>query len=247
MLKGSNPDRCLPNLAFATRQYLFRHLRDTVSHATDISAKVDTSQFSGGGIITVTCNRNGNNNMLLSTYSNGLQFDGPRVGDTDPVYISGALLGANNGSAGMNGDVCEMLVYNHVLSSTDKQTVETYLANKYGLTVNEETPPTVSITSPANNAKYTAPASVTITATATANAGTISKVEFYNGGTLLGTTTTSPYSYTWTSVAAGNYTLIAQAYDSAGAETLSTPVNITVQCATPTFSPAAGSYSPRNR
>ena len=75
---------------------------------------------------------------------------------------------------------------------------------------------------------YTAPATVTITATATANAGTISKVAFYNGTTLLGTTTSSPYSYTWTNVAAGNYTLIAQAYDSAGAETLSTPVNITV-------------------
>ena len=55
-------------------------------------------KFPNGGIVTVTCNRNANNNILLSTYSNGLQFDGPRVGDTNPIYISGALLGANNGS-----------------------------------------------------------------------------------------------------------------------------------------------------
>ena len=77
-----------------------------------------------------------------------------------PSEISGSVLAANNHRSFFNGDVCEMLVYNHVLTSTDKQTVETYLAGKYGLTVNEEQPPTVSITAPANNAQYTAPATV---------------------------------------------------------------------------------------
>ena len=204
---------------------------------------MDISKIPSGGIVTVTGNRNANNNLLLSTYSNGLQFDGPRVGDTNTIYISGSVLGTNNLFTYFNGDVCELLIYNHSLTSADKQTVETYLAGKYGLTVNEEQPPAVSITAPANNAQYTAPATVTITATATASAGSISEVAFYNGTTLLDTTSSSPYSYNWTNVAAGNYTLIAQAYDSAGAETLSTPVSITVNsstCATPTFNPADG-------
>ncbi|MNE77862.1 Chitodextrinase precursor [compost metagenome] len=63
--------------------------------------------------------------------------------------------------------------------------------------------PTVSISSPANGASFTAPASITINATAADADGTISKVEFYNGATLLGTDTSSPYSYSWTGVAAG--------------------------------------------
>ena len=89
-------------------------------------------------------------------------------------------------------------------------------------------PPTVSITSPANGATFTAPASVTINATASDSDGTVSKVDFYQGATLLGTDTTSPYSYAWTSVAAGSYSLIAKATDNLGAVTTSTAVGITV-------------------
>ena len=41
---------------------------------------------------------------------------------------------------------------------------------------------------------------------------TITKVEFYQGGTLLGTVSTSPYNFTWNSVAAGAYALTVKAY-----------------------------------
>ena len=89
-------------------------------------------------------------------------------------------------------------------------------------------PPTVSITAPANNASYTAPASVTITATAADADGTVSSVQFYNGTTLLGTSTTAPYSFTWTNVAAGTYSITAKATDNSGAVTTSAAVSITV-------------------
>lgn len=90
------------------------------------------------------------------------------------------------------------------------------------------TPPTVSITAPAANASFTAPASVNMQANAADADGTVSQVAFYNGSTLLGTDATSPYSYSWTNVAAGAYTLIARATDNAGAVTTSAAVNITV-------------------
>ncbi|MBM3757086.1 MAG: hypothetical protein FJW38_24265 [Acidobacteria bacterium] len=64
-------------------------------------------------------------------------------------------------------------------------------------TVGAPVAPTVSISSPVNNASFTAPASVTIDATAATTQGTITQVEFYNGATLLGTDTTSPYSFAW--------------------------------------------------
>ena len=140
-----------------------------------------------------------------------------------------------------NGDIAEIVVYNHVLSTADFNTLNTALSSKYAL-VNA---PTATLTAPINGAQYSAPASVTLTATAGVSGGTISKVEFYNGYTLLGTAGSSPYSYTWTNVAAGNYTLTAIAYSNNNLTAPSNSSSITVNtgsCATPTFNPVAGTY-----
>ena len=91
------------------------------------------------------------------------------------------------------------------------------------------TGPTVSITAPTTNVSYVAPASsISLTATATTTTGSISKVEFYNGTTLLGTATTSPYKYSWTNVAAGTYTITAVATDNSSNKTTSSAVVINV-------------------
>ncbi len=102
-------------------------------------------------------------------------------------------------------------------------------------------PPIVSLTAPANGAKFTAPATVVLNASASDSDGTISKVEFYNGTTVLNTDTTSPYSYTWASVPAGTYTVTAKAYDNAGASVSSTGATITV--ANSTGNGLVGAYS----
>ena len=99
--------------------------------------------------------------------------------------------------------------------------------------------PTVSITSPANGASFSAPATITIGATAADADGSVSQVDFYRGTTLLGTDFTSPYSYTWSSVAAGNYSLTAKATDNAGGTQTSTAVSITV---TGTAGPTTASF-----
>ncbi|HEX8000312.1 MAG TPA: DNRLRE domain-containing protein [Pyrinomonadaceae bacterium] len=88
--------------------------------------------------------------------------------------------------------------------------------------------PVVSLTSPANGATYTAPASVTVSATASDSDGTISKVDFYAGTDLIGTSTASPYQTTWSNVAAGSYNLVAVATDNSGATTTSGVANVTV-------------------
>ncbi|MCA1628230.1 MAG: fibronectin type III domain-containing protein, partial [Acidobacteria bacterium] len=59
------------------------------------------------------------------------------------------------------------------------------------------------------------------------------KVEFFQGSAKLGEDTSAPYSYTWSNVAAGNYTLTARATDSGGAATTSSAVDITVSPAPP--------------
>jgi Concanavalin A-like lectin/glucanases superfamily/Bacterial Ig domain/Secretion system C-terminal sorting domain/Kazal-type serine protease inhibitor domain/Pregnancy-associated plasma protein-A/SprB repeat len=91
------------------------------------------------------------------------------------------------------------------------------------------TPPLVFITSPtSNNAAYIAPATITINATATDTDGSINRVEFYSGSTLLGTDNTAPYQFTWQNVAAGTYTLTARAIDNLGALTSSPSIIILV-------------------
>ena len=98
----------------------------------------------------------------------------------------------------------------------------------YGTSGTPNLSPTVSITSPVNNASFSAPSTVTIAATAADADGTVSKVEFYNGTNLLGTSTSAPYNYTWTGVIAGTYSLTAKATDNLGATTTSSIVSITV-------------------
>jgi chitinase len=102
-------------------------------------------------------------------------------------------------------------------------------------------PPSVSLTSPANGATYTAPASIPITASASDPQNQLTKVEFYNGPTLLGSAAAAPYSYTWGSVGAGTYSLTAMAYDAAGLKTQSAAVSLTVS--SPTSPPTGVSFT----
>jgi fibronectin type 3 domain-containing protein/O-glycosyl hydrolase len=88
--------------------------------------------------------------------------------------------------------------------------------------------PSVSLTAPTNGATFTAPATVDLAATAADSDGTVTKVDFYDGSTLLGTSTSAPYAYSWANVPAGPHTLSAKATDNAGATTTSAPVAITV-------------------
>jgi endoglucanase len=77
--------------------------------------------------------------------------------------------------------------------------------------------PTVSLTSPAPNAIFDSAASVTLSATAASTSGgTITKVEFDDGATALGTVTASPFTVSAT-VASGVHVITARAFDSNGA------------------------------
>ncbi|MBM4073659.1 MAG: hypothetical protein FJ271_32770, partial [Planctomycetes bacterium] len=87
----------------------------------------------------------------------------------------------------------------------------------------------IRISSPANGATFTAPASITIE-TALVNFTPV-KVEFFEGSNKLGEDTTSPFSFAWTSVGAGSYTVTAKATDASSATLLSSPVGLIVNAA----------------
>ena len=101
--------------------------------------------------------------------------------------------------------------------------------------------PSISLTAPANNASYTAPASINITANASDADGSVAKVEFYNGGALIGTDNSSPYAFSWTNVAAGTYSITAKATDNLGLSTTTAAISVKVNPVAVTQSPYKGS------
>src|SRR4029079_16877206 len=88
--------------------------------------------------------------------------------------------------------------------------------------------PTVSMTSPSDGATAVAPASISLAASAADSDGSVTKVDFFANGALLGTATAAPYGLTVTGVATGTYTLTAVATDDDGATATSSPVSLTV-------------------
>lgn len=94
--------------------------------------------------------------------------------------------------------------------------------------------PTVQLTAPSDGASFTEPASITLTADATDSDGTVTRVDFLAGATLLGAATNAPFTIHWTGVPAGSYLLRALATDNTGLTTTSAPVNVTVSTSTGT-------------
>lgn len=92
----------------------------------------------------------------------------------------------------------------------------------------QNTAPTVALIAPANNTVYNAPATIKFKAVAADTDGTISKVEFYRGNTLLGQDLSAPYAYTWANAGAGIYSITAKAYDNLNAVTTSSAIQVTV-------------------
>ncbi len=181
----------------------------------------------------------------------------PTVAITAPannaVYVAAATIAIAASASASGGSVTKVEFYRDgVLLYTDTSSPYTYTwssvaAGTYKLSakaydnagssttsslvtvqVKTNVAPTAKLTAPVNNSKFTAPATINLTATATDTDGTVAKVEFYSGTTKLATATKAPYTHAWTNVAAGTYVLLVKATDDKGAVTTSTAVNVTV-------------------
>lgn len=162
------------------------------------------------------------------------------------VYVDGNLVGTggtattNYGASGyafniggggiwdasgnwFNGWLDEVALYDKVLSAAEVR--RHYLL---GLAL-----PIITLTSPANNAAYTATANIPLSASVTANGHTITNVQFFNNTTLLSDDATAPYGYTWTGVGAGATSLTAVVNYDTGSVT-SSVANVTITNPAPT-------------
>ncbi|MBC8368192.1 family 16 glycosylhydrolase [bacterium] len=76
--------------------------------------------------------------------------------------------------------------------------------------------PTIAITAPLEG-DYPPAGDILISATASDADGSVTKVEFFDGSNYLGEDDSEPYSFLWTSVPDGCYSLVAKATDDGGA------------------------------
>src|SRR5207248_36068 len=115
---------------------------------------------------------------------------------------------------------------------------QTGTSSAVNITVN----PWVALTAPANGSTFTPGSTIALSATATAPSGySISKVEFFEGATLVGTSTAAPYSVSLTNVAAGSHSYTAKATDNRGGVTTSSAVSVSVD-----VSPSVSITAPAN-
>ena len=90
------------------------------------------------------------------------------------------------------------------------------------------TPPTISITSPANGDTFLPGTNITFEITASSTNGPIEAVQLVQNSTSLAVLTNAPYNFVWSNVPEGYYSLYASATDSVGAVGASSAVNISV-------------------
>jgi hypothetical protein len=98
----------------------------------------------------------------------------------------------------------------------------------FGLLSQTQPAPTIALTSPPDGASYTVPANINLAASVTANGHSITKVQFYNGTSLLAEDLAAPYTFTWRNVATGSYSLTARLVYDSGSTLDSAAANVTV-------------------
>jgi hypothetical protein len=88
--------------------------------------------------------------------------------------------------------------------------------------------PAVILTSPSAGTLFMSPTNVTLTATASDAYGAVSNVIFFANGLPLGTSSISPYTFTWSNAPVGVHLLRARAMDNEGATNISAFVPIEI-------------------
>lgn len=188
---------------------------DTIPPTVSITAPANNATVSG----TTTISATAADNVAVA----GVQFrlDGVNLGTEDTTAPYSFSWNASTATVGL-----------HTLTAVARDTSNNTTTST-AVTVNvaapaDTTPPTVSITAPANNA--TVSGTTTISATAADNVA-VAGVQFWLDGVNLGTEdTTAPYSFSWNTVGTtnGSHTLSAVARDAAGNATVAANVAVTV-------------------
>ncbi|MCI0347851.1 MAG: Ig-like domain-containing protein, partial [Acidobacteriales bacterium] len=208
-----------------------------LGNGTTFRTLTSTTVATAAQFYHVACVWNGTN---LQVYVNGVQDASVAQNLTPAANTAPVTIGQFGGSSdNLAGIVDEVRIYSRALSAAE---VAADMNNPVGIA--DTTPPTVSLTTPAEGTIVSG--SVPVSASASDNIG-VAGVQFLLDGAALGAEdTSSPYSISWnsTGVANGAHTLAARARDAAGNQTTSTVVNVTTSNITDTTPPAVSMTAP---
>ena len=215
------------------------------------STPFDPASFTSPSIVTVAASDSADNRASFSNYGvTAVDLAAPGVSIVSSIvsgygtksgtsmaapHVAGAaaLLAASN--PGLNVASLKSLI----MSSVDRLPQWTGVVASGGrlnlftatLDAGGDIAPTANLTAPTNGTRFTAPATMTLSAAASDADGTVAKVDFYANGVKIGSDTTSPFSISWTNALAGTYSLSAVATDNRSFTGTSAPVGITVETA----------------
>ena len=154
---------------------------------------------------------------------------GSTVSATDAGWNGGIATGTTNTSVGMQGTWTRSTAGSAPPSPFPQPTDFTLNGVRCtGSTNTFNVPPTVSLTTPSAGQTFATTAAINFAATASDADGSVVRVDFLNGASVIGSDTTPPYTFAWTNVAAGDYMVSARAVDNAAATTSTTPIAISV-------------------
>jgi hypothetical protein len=205
---------------------------DNVGNQTSSAPVVVTVGSGGAPTISMTSPANGSSIAL----GGGLQIN-TTANDSDgtiaqvQIYANGILIPHGTlTTAPYNLNWVPGAAGNYALTAiaTDN-TGNTTATPPVNVSVTSSSAPGIVISSPGIGAAYGVGTSVPFTATVTAAAGTsISQVQFYVDGILIGSDLLAPYAMNWVPPAAGTYILTASATNSAAITAVSAPVTLTI-------------------
>ncbi|MCK5206980.1 MAG: hypothetical protein KAQ79_03140, partial [Cyclobacteriaceae bacterium] len=159
------------------------------------------------------------NNAISSGYFSRVHASGSIAFKADDVHAGGIPYFSSH-PVGSLAEWDSVKKYNIDGVSTDKPDV--------ALFVKDADMSTFSIKYPVTGANFNEGETITIKANIGDSDSSITKVEFYRNGKLIGEDTSSPYTYSMSGVTEGNYALTAKVFDN-GISKISAPVHVTVE------------------
>ncbi len=198
--------------------------------STLVSVTVSSQTQSSSPVVTITSPASGNSytagsNVTVTTTAS--ETNGTIA--TISLYNGSGLLLGTSTSSPYNFVDSNMAAggYSFYAVATDVNGVST-TSSTVAITITSATSPVVSIASPSNGSTYVQGSTFTITSNASETNGTISQVQYYSGSYLLASSSSSPYTASWTNATTGTFTLNAKAIDANGVSTMSSPITVTV-------------------
>ena len=160
-----------------------------VADVTDLDSTITSVAFSADGMLFTATKDAGNN-----TYRG--RYDTTKLDNSIPHKFT--------------------VVATDALPLTNSSSTNFYVNNPPPVVTIDTTPPTVSITSPINDAIFSR-SIISVNATATDNVGVI-RVELYVDGKYIANDTLAPFSLNWNAKRAyfGKHTIMMKAFDAAG-------------------------------